>query len=170
MEPQQEVFGTGLPVIIQCTQRLGVLAHVVGTDIALETWFVVVGAIETEADGVGTVVEAGEPVLAPAFGCAPGFGTVVVASGKDVVESEWHHVIDQGLTTAEEQLGHGTDEVWVVGAVVGAEEVGGDGGGGGLPVVGEASEGVPVGHSEVVGSPVGAIADVRDAGYANEIG
>ena len=129
-----------------------------------------VGAIETKADGVGTVVEAGEPVLAPAFGCAPGFGAVVVASGKDVVESEWHHVIDHGLAAAEEQLGHGTDEVRVVGAVVGAEEVSGDSGGGGLPVVGEASEGVPVGHGEVVGSPVGAVADVGDAGYTNEIG
>ena len=150
VEPEEEVLGTGVEVVVERTERFGVLLRVAGTTAA---------AVEANTLLVSTMVVAGQPVLTGTLRSVPGFGTVVMATGKDVVQAQRHHVASHRLARVEEEGRHGVEETGIGGERL-HEELTGYLLGTQALVPGQASEGVPVGLCQVVATPVEVIPDV----------
>ena len=65
-------------------------------------------AVEADAQRVGLMVVYRAPLQRVAGYEAVGLGAVVVIELEDVVQSQWHHVVDAGLAGAEH---HGEEGV-----------------------------------------------------------
>ena len=152
MEPEEDLGGTGGGVVEKGGVAGGVLVGGVGASVT--------AAVEAKAEGVGTVVVGGHPVGTGTGLVAIGLGTVVMAPGKEVVEAEGHHVVDDGFTAAQKHGGEGAGCLrggegsgGGAGRVTGEEEgcpVAGNAVGLEVGLLAETAEGVPVGFGEVV--------------------
>ena len=106
MEPGNHVFRTGVDVVEDIAERIRILVDV-GTAVH--------GTVETESDTIGLVVVWRCPVWAQALRCIPRLGSIVMTSGKDMMDTQRHHVVDTGLTAVEHHLFHRFEKLLIVG-------------------------------------------------------
>ena len=105
MEPGNHVLWTGVDVVEGAAELVRILVDV-GTAIH--------GTVETESNTVGLVIVRRGPVWAQTLRCIPRLRTIVVTSGKNMMDTEWHHVVDASLTTIKHHLLHRGNQSLIV--------------------------------------------------------
>ena len=118
VKPQQKRLRTCLQIVIQGTQWLGILCHIVR---AFGTQFCMVAAVKAYANRIGTVIIARQPVLAPPSTFAPRLWSVVMVCSKDVVQPHRHHIVHQRFVTSHEQVRHRTNKAFVARIILAKE-------------------------------------------------
>ena len=78
MEPCQQVLRTGLDVVVETAERVRVLTDIGRTGKR---------AVEAQSDAVGLMIVRRRPVGSCAARAVPRFGTVVMGTGKDVMDA-----------------------------------------------------------------------------------
>ena len=76
VEPCQQVFRTGVDIVVETAELVGILFDIGGT---------LQRAVESQSDAVGLVIVRRGPVGSHAAWLIPRFGAVMVISGKDVM-------------------------------------------------------------------------------------
>ena len=142
VEPGDEVLGARADVVVETAERLRIL---------LDVGRACEGAVEAHADRVGLVVVGRGPVDSHPLGGIPRLGSVVVGTGKDVVDAEGHHVVDACLAASKHHAEEGGIDRW--GIECGFEPFFGDVLRGQRWIPGRTAEGIPVGLSEVMAAP-----------------
>ena len=92
VEPQQITLGTGVDVIVNLTIWLAILSCSVRTGMC---------AVETDRVVVGLVIVNRAPLDRIAWDEAVRLGSVVLVESEDVVQADWHHVVDASFARAE---------------------------------------------------------------------
>ena len=92
VEPQQITLGTGVDVIVYLTVWLAILSCGVRTGMC---------AVETDRVVIGLVIVNRAPLDRIAWDESIGLGTIVLVEGEDMMQTDWHHVIDAGFARAE---------------------------------------------------------------------
>src|SRR5690554_4947685 len=85
VKPEQQLIRAGCRVVERLTQRCTVLRHRIAACGA---------AVEPDPLFTGIVVIGWQPVGTSTGDITPGLRAVVVIPGEDMVQSEWHHVVD----------------------------------------------------------------------------
>ena len=78
VEPGQQILRTGVDVVVETAERIGIL---------LDISRAIQRAVETHSDAVGLVVVGWGPVCSDAFRTVPGLRAVVVGAGKDMMDA-----------------------------------------------------------------------------------
>ena len=160
MEPGDHVLRTGIDVVEGLAEVGGIL---------LDVTTAVGGAVETESDTVGLVVVWRCPVRAKSLWGVPGLWTIVVTTGKDMMDPQRHHVAYTGLTAVEHHLLHRIHKFRLARKGL-AQQLVGNLLGGEFRVPGQTTEGIPVGLCEVVSASVHIIADVGNSCHRLQTG
>ena len=92
VEPQQITLGTGVDVVVYLTVWLAILSCGVRTGMC---------AVETDRVVIGLVIVNRAPLDRIAWDEAVRLGSVVLVEGEDVVQADWHHVVDASFARAE---------------------------------------------------------------------
>ena len=85
VEPQQITLLTGVDIIVNLTVGLAILGCSVRASMC---------AVETDAVVVGLVIVNWAPLNRIAWDKAVGLGTIVLVEGEDMVQADWHHIIN----------------------------------------------------------------------------
>ena len=88
VEPQQITLWTGVDIIVNLTIGLAILGSGVRASMR---------AVETDTVVVGLVIVNWAPLNRIAWDKAIGLGTIVLVEGEDMVQADWHHIIDTGF-------------------------------------------------------------------------
>ena len=92
VEPGQQVFRTGVDVVIQTAELFGILLDIGRT---------IQRAVEAQSDAVGLVIVGRRPVGTHSTWGIPRFRSVVMGTGKDVVNAQRHHIADASLAAVQ---------------------------------------------------------------------
>ena len=95
VEPGQQILRTGIDVVVEAAEFIGILLDISRT---------IHRAVETHTDAVGFVVVGWSPVCSDAFRTVPGLRAIVVGAGKDMMDTQRHHVVDASLAAVEHKL------------------------------------------------------------------
>ena len=85
VEPQQITLWTGVDIIVNLTVGLAILGSGVRASMC---------SVETDAVVVGLVIVNRAPLNRIAWDKAIGLGTIVLVEGEDMVQADWHHIIN----------------------------------------------------------------------------
>ena len=85
MEPQQITLWTGVDIIVNLTIGLAILGSGVRASVC---------TVETDTVVVGLVIVNWAPLNRIAWDKAIGLGTIVLVEGEDMVQADWHHIIN----------------------------------------------------------------------------
>ena len=88
VEPQEITLGAGADIIINCAVRLAILSSGVRTSMC---------TVETDTVVIRLVIVNRTPLNRIAWDETSRVGTVVMVEGEDMVQADWHHIIDTGL-------------------------------------------------------------------------
>ena len=160
MEPGNHVLWTGVDVVEGAAELVRILVDV-GTAIH--------GTVETESNTVGLVIVRRGPVWAQPLWSIPRLWAIVVTSGKDMMDTEWHHVVDTSLTTIEHHLLHRGNQSLIVREgltqpLIGnllRRKIG---------VPSQTAEGIPVGLCEVMSAPIHIVTDIGNTCHRLQTG
>ena len=85
VEPQQITLRTGVDIIVNLTVGLAILCCSVRASMC---------SVETDTVVVGLVIVNRAPLNRIAWDKAVGLGTIVLVEGEDMVQADWHHIIN----------------------------------------------------------------------------
>ena len=156
MEPEEVLVWAGVDILNHVAECSRILCRSSATSLD--------GTVEAHAFGIGTVIIYALPVCSLSRIILPRLRTIVVSLGKDMVEAEWHHVVNYSFTAHEEDVLHGLASLVVLAYVLAypfvgnslAREVG---------VPSQTTESVPVSLCHGVATEIGIVAHVCHTCY-----
>ena len=92
VEPQQITLGTGVDVVVYLTVWLAILSCGVRTSVC---------AVETDRVVIGLVIVNRAPLDRIAWDESIGLGTIVLVEGEDMMQTDWHHVVDASFAASQ---------------------------------------------------------------------
>lgn len=105
VEPEKILFGARGQVVVEAAEGIGILCSGIAAGVT---------AVESDSYTIGIMIIGRHPVGPCTRNVAPRFGTVMVSPGKEVMQAQWHHVVNNRFTALEHHPAYRLYEICII--------------------------------------------------------